>query len=61
MTFETMMMRSLFGACVLVCGLILAAMVTAKAVPVQLAGQGTNSAQVALAATPAASKVNTAG
>jgi len=44
MTFETMMMRSLFGACVLVCGLILAAMVTAKAMPVQLAGQGTVSA-----------------
>ncbi|GLQ52398.1 hypothetical protein ACFFJT_13530 [Dyella flava] len=58
MTFETMMMRSLFGACVLVCGLILAAMVTAKAVPVQLAAQGTASAPLVSAA---AGSVNTAG
>jgi hypothetical protein len=43
MNFETMMLRSLFGACVLVCGLALAAMVTAKSVPVQLAGQGATS------------------
>lgn len=60
MTFETMMLRSLFGACVLVCGLILAAIVTARPLPVQLAGQGTTSAQFASA--PAASAhINTAG
>jgi hypothetical protein len=38
MNFETMMLRSLFGACVLVCGLALASMVSAKPVPAQLAG-----------------------
>jgi hypothetical protein len=59
MTFETMMLRSLFGACVLVCGLTLASMVTAKAVPVQLAGQGTASALVASA--PAIGSARTAG
>jgi hypothetical protein len=59
MTFETMMLRSLFGACVLVCGLALAAMVTAKPVPVQLAGQGTTSAQ--FSAAPATTSANTAG
>jgi hypothetical protein len=59
MTFEAMMLRSLFGACVLVCGLTLAAMATAKAVPEQLAGQGTASALVAAA--PATRSANTAG
>ena len=44
MTFESMMLRSLFGACVLVCGLALAAMVTAKPVPVQLASHSATSA-----------------
>jgi hypothetical protein len=43
MKFETMMLRSLFGACVLVCGLAMAAMVTARPVPVQLAGQAITS------------------
>ncbi|MBE1159582.1 hypothetical protein [Dyella acidiphila] len=37
MNFETMMLRSLFGACVLVCGLALVSMVSAKSVPAQLA------------------------
>ncbi|HTV86249.1 MAG TPA: hypothetical protein VME63_12625 [Dyella sp.] len=37
MKFETMVLRSLFVACMLVCGLILAGMVTAKPAPVQLA------------------------
>jgi hypothetical protein len=59
MTFETMMLRTLFGACVLVCGLALAAMVTTKPAPVQLAGHGTASAQFASA--PAAIRANTAG
>jgi hypothetical protein len=59
MTFETMVLRSLFGACVLVCGLALAAMVTAKAVPVQLAGQATTSAQ--FVAAPAAANAHPAG
>jgi hypothetical protein len=59
MTFETMMLRSLFGACVLVCGLVLAAIVTAKPLPVQLAGQGTSGAQ--FAAAPAVAGTNTAG
>lgn len=57
MTFETMMLRSLFGACVLVCGLLLAAIVTARPLPVQLAGQHISSAQVAAA--PAATRANT--
>jgi len=48
MNFETMMLRSLFGACVLVCGLALASMVSAKPVPAQLAG---NTATVATATT----------
>ncbi|GFZ86665.1 hypothetical protein [Dyella caseinilytica] len=37
MNFETMMLRGLFGACVLVCGLALASIVSAKPVPTQLA------------------------
>jgi hypothetical protein len=37
MKFETMVLRSLFVACMLVCGLILAGMVTVKPAPVQLA------------------------
>jgi hypothetical protein len=37
MTFETLMLRNLFGACVLVCGLALASMLSAKPVPTQLA------------------------
>jgi hypothetical protein len=61
MTFETMMLRSLFGACVLVCGLILAAIVTAKPLPVQLAGQGTTSAQFAAAPAAASANTNPAG
>jgi hypothetical protein len=59
MTFETMMLRSLFGACVLICGLALAAMVTARPVPVQLAAHTTNNAS--LVATPAAAHAGTAG
>lgn len=48
MNFETMMLRSLFGACVLVCGLALASMVSAKPVPAQLAGHAvTTSANMA--------------
>jgi hypothetical protein len=36
MKFETLILRSLFVACMLVCGLILVAMVTTKPAPVQL-------------------------
>jgi hypothetical protein len=37
MKFETMILRGLFVACMLVCGLILAAMVTSKPAPMHLA------------------------
>lgn len=37
MNFETMMLRSLFGACVLVCGLALASMINVKPAAAQLA------------------------
>jgi hypothetical protein len=37
MTFETMMLRTLFGACVLVCGLALASMLSTKSIATQLA------------------------
>ncbi|GAB2571337.1 hypothetical protein ISP15_17195 [Dyella jejuensis] len=42
MKFETLILRGLFVACMVVCGLILAAMVTTRPAPVQLA----NSASV---------------
>jgi hypothetical protein len=51
MKFETMVLRSLFVACMLVCGLILAGMVTAKPVPVQLANG--NPVSAVLASAPA--------
>lgn len=50
MKFETMVLRSLFVACMLVCGLILAGMVTAKPVPVQLANN--HSVSTLLASAP---------
>jgi len=37
MKFETLILRGLFVACMLVCGLILAAMVTSKPAPMHLA------------------------
>ena len=37
MKFETMILRGLFVACMLVCGLILAAMVTSKPAPMHVA------------------------
>jgi hypothetical protein len=37
MKFETVILRSLFVACMLVCGLILAAMVTSRPAPMHLA------------------------
>jgi hypothetical protein len=40
MKFEAFVLRSLFVACALVCGLILAGMITAKPAPVQLAAHG---------------------
>lgn len=48
MTFETLVLRGLFGACILVCGLTLAAMVTAKPAPLAING----SASTLIAATP---------
>jgi hypothetical protein len=38
--FEALVLRGLFAACILVCGLILTAMVSAKPQPVQLASGG---------------------
>jgi hypothetical protein len=38
--FEALILRGLFAACLLVCGMILTAMVTAKPAPVQLASGG---------------------
>ena len=49
MKFETMVLRSLFVACMLVCGLILAGMITAKPAPVQLANSSRISAVLASA------------
>ena len=40
MKFETLMLRGLFIACVTVCGLMLAAMITATPSDVQLAAAG---------------------
>ncbi|GLQ86870.1 hypothetical protein [Dyella flagellata] len=37
MKFETLILRGLFVACILVCGLILTAMVTSKTSPLHLA------------------------
>ncbi|GLQ99981.1 hypothetical protein GCM10007863_44010 [Dyella mobilis] len=53
MTFETMMLRSLFGACVLVCGLLLAAIISARPVPAHWAGDGVVNAAAIAAAVPA--------
>jgi hypothetical protein len=55
MKFETMVLRSLFVACMLVCGLILAGMVTAKPMPVQLAHS--NSVSTLIASAPASCTV----
>lgn len=40
MKFETLILRSLFVACMLVCGLTLAAMITTKPTLTQLAASG---------------------
>lgn len=40
MKFETLILRSLFVACMLVCGLILVAMITTKPTLTQLAASG---------------------
>lgn len=40
MKFETLILRGLFVACMLVCGLILAAMITSKPAPMRLAAAG---------------------
>jgi hypothetical protein len=47
--FEAFVLRGLFAACLLVSGLILAAMVTAKPTPVQLASGGPVHALIAAA------------
>jgi hypothetical protein len=47
--FEAFVLRSLFAACILVCGLILTAMVTTKPKPVQLASGSPVHALIALA------------
>lgn len=49
MTFETMVLRSLFGACIVICGLFLAAMVTARPIPLTANGPA-NAAPTATAA-----------
>ena len=41
MKFETLILRGLFVACMLVCGLIMAAMVTTKSAPMRLAASST--------------------
>lgn len=41
MKFETLMLRSLFVACLLVCGLVLGAMVNASPQAIRLAAAGT--------------------
>jgi hypothetical protein len=45
MNLETLMLRSLFAACLLVCGLILGAMIVPSA-PVQLAGSASDNGAV---------------
>ena len=52
MKFETMMLRTLFAACLLVCGLVLGAMLLPTPHAVQLAANGTVGAL--LLATPSA-------
>jgi hypothetical protein len=53
-TFETMMLRSLFGACVLVCGLMLAAIISARPATTQWTGDGAvDAAAVAASTAPA--------
>jgi hypothetical protein len=47
--FEALVLRGLFAACILVCGLILTAIVTAKPTPLQLASGGPVSALIASA------------
>ncbi|RDS84060.1 hypothetical protein [Dyella psychrodurans] len=59
MKFETMVLRSLFVACVLVCGLILAGMITAKPTPVQLANS--NRVSALFASAPATCALPVAG
>jgi hypothetical protein len=59
MKFETMVLRSLFVACMLVCGLILAGMISAKPVPVQLANN--NRVSAVLASAPSTCALPTAG
>lgn len=51
MKFETLILRGLFVACMVVCGLILAAMVTVKPTPVQLAASDSLSALLTAAPT----------
>lgn len=59
MKFETMVLRSLFVACMLVCGLLLAGMVTAKPTPVQLANS--NRVSALLVSAPATCALPVAG
>ncbi|RUL76067.1 hypothetical protein [Dyella choica] len=54
MKFETMILRGLFVACVLVCGLILTAMVTSKTAPLRLAA---NASIASLLTSPSSSCV----
>lgn len=42
MKFETLILRGLFVACMLVCGLIMAAMVISKPAPMRLAAAGSS-------------------
>ncbi|WP_266159153.1 hypothetical protein [Dyella silvatica] len=49
MNFETLMLRGLFGACLLVCGLTLAAMMGASPEALRLAAKG-SAAQLLIAA-----------
>lgn len=55
MTFETLFLRGLFGTCVLICGLMLLAMVSAKPV------SATSGHAIAATASAAAVQARTAG
>lgn len=51
MKFETLILRGLFVASMVVCGLILAAMITTRPTPAQLASSGSFSALLSAAPT----------
>jgi hypothetical protein len=53
MTFETLLLRGLFIACLTVCGLILGAMVTRQVTPVKLAGDDASTPAVGMLLAPA--------